>query len=60
MSLTRTEWIRMWHEIKEIERNAKLIDTSSRPITKVRRNSILASTTEIKRLIQSVIGQMEP
>ena len=60
MSLTRTEWIRMWHETKEIERNAKLIETSSRAIAKIRRDSILTSITEIKRLIQSVIGQMEP
>jgi hypothetical protein len=59
MSLTRTEWIRMWHETKELERqinNFSDIET----VNERTKRSMRTSITEIKRLIQSVIGQMEP
>ena len=53
MSLTREEWCKMWESIKRIEINARLLKS---PPTK---QNILYEVQNIKKQIQSVIGQME-
>lgn len=53
MSLTREEWIKMWDSIKAIEFNANKLKS---PPT---RQKILWEVVQIKKQIESVIGQME-
>lgn len=55
MSLTRKEWESMWLNLKEIERNAKALDTTN----KLRSVNILREVEQVKTKIQQVIGQME-
>ncbi len=54
-SLSRQEFEMMWLSIKEIERNAKALETTN----KLRSVNILRSVESIKNQIQQVIGQME-
>lgn len=55
MSLTRSEWEAIWLNLKEIERNAKRLDTTN----KLRSVNILREVEQIKTKVQQVIGQME-
>lgn len=60
MSLTRTEWIDMWHSLRQVE---KYINERDVPRTEVfghkNRAEVMSEIQSIKNKIQSVIGQME-
>lgn len=58
MSLTKEQWVEMWESVTSIENEIKLLKKGSKPIFLVIRN-IELDIDDIKKLIQSVIGQME-
>lgn len=55
MSLTREQWIEMWHRTKAIEKEIKF--AAELPL--IKRQRILNKIEQTKRDIQAVIGQME-
>ena len=55
MSLTREQWIEMWHRINALEKEIKF----STELSLVKRQRMLNKTEATKKDIQSVIGQME-
>lgn len=60
MSLTRAEWVKMWESVKTIEHRAESIRHIT--LSDKNRNScslILTEVGNLKKQIQSVIGQME-
>lgn len=52
MSLTREQWVKMWYNVREIEKQAETLGDIKRAI-------IMKRVNEMKDAIQSVIGQME-
>ena len=55
MSLTREQWVEMWHDVKAIEKTVKFCSEMPRG----QRAVTLSKIDRIKVQIQSVIGQME-
>lgn len=60
MSLTRAEWCKMWESVKRIEYNCTdLFKHTKSNYLKDKVVSIEIETANIKKQIESVIGQME-
>jgi hypothetical protein len=57
--MTRAEWETMWIHIKQIEELTITIYYNRKPYTQDNFKQIQHATKEIKKLIESVIGQME-